>query len=114
MYLNYRYCSKPKNGCASSICTPPPTFPDRPFRSLAYWHIASHDRQALAERITPYLAARLPSRYLIQTVAKECDWSWRTLSLGSAHTDNDSVKYWQQVLTKFWENPSRTAETFSY
>lgn len=110
MYLIFGSGSRPENGCASSLGTPPAVVPEKPFKPLEFWCIATHDRKTLVERITPYMVADLPREYLIQTLAAEYGWSCEMFLPGAAKTGDDSVSCWQRVVTEFWESPSQTIE----
>ncbi|KAJ4983418.1 hypothetical protein SVAN01_11070 [Stagonosporopsis vannaccii] len=92
------------------MVTPPAVVPDQPFKPLEFWRIATHDRKTLVERIIPYMAAHLPRKYLIQTIAEGYGWSCGIFSFGTAQAGGDGMRCWQQVVTEFWENPSQTIE----
>lgn len=110
MLLILRSDSRSEAGCASSLQTIPAGIPGEPFKSLGFWRLRTHDRTTLIERIAPYMVARLPKAYFIQTVATEYGWPCEILSPGPAQTDNYGIKCWQQVIIEFWESPSKTVE----
>jgi hypothetical protein len=110
MHLIFRSSSKPETSCASPLDTLLADVPDKPFKPLDFCHIATHDRKTLVERIAPYMVARLPRAYLMQTIVAEYGWSCGILSPGLAQAEDISISCWQHVVTEFWKNPSQTTK----
>lgn len=110
MRLIFGSCSRSETGCGSSLNALLAGVSDKPFKPLDFWHLATHDRKTLVERIAPYMVARLPEAYLMRTVVAEHGWSCGVLSPGSEQAEDWDITCWQQVATEFWENPSHTTE----
>ncbi|KAF2621095.1 hypothetical protein BU25DRAFT_426742 [Macroventuria anomochaeta] len=92
---------------------PPPrtsskVIPDKPYRSLDFWYIAPHDRETLVGHIMPYMAARLPKKYLLQTIIEKHIWAREILSPAPTQTEDVSLTYLQQIATEFWDEPRQT------
>ena len=91
----------------SSPRTPSEVIPDKPNKSLDFWHIASHDRKTLTRLIMPYMATRIRRRYLLQTLLEKHTWLCEVLF--PAPMPEDCVhSNLQQTTASFWKDPTQT------
>ena len=111
MHKIFSICSRAKDDSSPLLDPLPAVVADSPFKSLEFWCIVAHDRKTLVDRISPYMVAHLPQKYLIRTMVADCGWSCNMFSSRAAQTEGNSVSCWRQVVTEFWENPRRTTET---
>jgi hypothetical protein len=82
--------------------------PDEPHKSLDFWYIAPHDRDTFIKRVMPYMAARLPRRYLVQTLLEKHNWACEIFGPASTQPEDVSLASLQRTLDSFWQDPRRT------
>jgi len=103
-------CYGPAKSFDSSPCTSSEIIPNKPNKSLDFWYIAPHDRKTLTRLIMPYMAARIPRRYLLQTLLEKHTWLSEILLPARRQKEDVRLDFLQQITASFWKSPRRTIE----